>query len=100
MGATEFTADYAKQVNDKAPGYFNYEGVNYRLFGAGHVMGTHRMGTDPDASVVDGNQHSHDCQNLWIVGSGSFPTVGTSNPTLTIAALAFKTARNVLSALG
>jgi len=26
--------------------------------------------------------------------------VGTSNPTLTIAALAFKTARNVLSALG
>ena len=99
MGATEFTEDYAAQVQSKTPGYFNYDGVNYRMYGAGHIMGTHRMGTDPDASVVDGNQRSHDCPNLWITGSGSFPTVGTANPTLTIVAMAFKTARNLLSTL-
>jgi len=100
MGATEFTADYAAQVKARTPGYFNYDNVNYRLFGAGHVMGTHRMGPDPDTSVVDGNQHSHDCSNLWIVGSGSFPTIGTANPTLTIVAMALKTAKNLLSTLG
>jgi choline dehydrogenase-like flavoprotein len=98
MGATEFTADYAAQVQNKVPGYFNYAGVNYRMFGAGHIMGTHRMGTDPDKSVVDGNQRSHDCRNLWIVGSGSFPTVGTANPTLTIVAMALKTAKALLGA--
>jgi glucose dehydrogenase len=100
MGATEFTEDYAAQVKAKTPGYFNYDNANYRLLGAGHVMGTHRMGPDPDTSVVDGNQHSHDCSNLWIVGSGGFPTVGTANPTLTIVAMALKTAKNLLSTLG
>ena len=100
MGATEFTADYATEVQNKVPGYFQYDGVNYRLFGAGHIMGTHRMGTDPTKSVVNGNQQSHDCPNLWIVGSGSFPTVGTANPTLTIVALALKTAKHILSTLG
>lgn len=100
MGATEFTADYAAEVKAKVPGYFHYDGVNYRLFGAGHIMGTHIMGTDPDKSVVDGNQRSHDCANLWIVGSGSFPTVGTANPTLTIVAMALKTARHILGTLG
>ncbi|HET9623272.1 MAG TPA: GMC family oxidoreductase [Kofleriaceae bacterium] len=99
MGATEFTTDQAKSVADHVPGFFAFDGFNYQLYGAGHIMGTHRMGTDPDTSVVDGNQRSHDCENLWIVGSGSFPTVGTANPTLTIAALAIKSARDILSKL-
>ena len=42
------------------------------MYGAGHIMGTHRMGTDPSCSVVDASQRSHDVPNLWIVGSGSF----------------------------
>jgi glucose dehydrogenase len=58
------------------------------------------MGSDKTQSVVDGNQRSHDHQNLWIVGSGSFPTIATPNPTLTIAALAFKISRSILAALG
>jgi choline dehydrogenase-like flavoprotein len=56
--------------------------------GAGHVMGTYRMGDDPQSSVVNAEQRSHDHPNLFLLGSGVFPTVGTANPTLTIAALA------------
>ncbi|RKH10365.1 GMC family oxidoreductase [Corallococcus praedator] len=96
MGATEFT-DYSKSQSQ--PGYFEYEGQSFVFFGAGHVMGTHRMGSDPKLSVVDANQRSHDHENLWIVGSGSFPTVATPNPTLTLAALAFKTAASLGKAL-
>jgi choline dehydrogenase-like flavoprotein len=41
-------------------------------------------------------QQSCDHQNLFLVGSGTFPTVGTANPTLTIAALCLRTADYVL----
>ena len=70
------------------------------MYCAGNIMCTHRMGTDPCKSVVDASQKSHDVQNLWIVGSGSFPTVATANPTLTIMALAFKSADSIIAALG
>jgi glucose dehydrogenase len=96
MGATEFT----QKTNKGGTGDFTYKGKEYHYYGAGHVMGTHRMGTDPDTSVVDASQRSHDVPNLWIVGSGSFPTVATANPTLTLMALAFKSAQSILTALG
>jgi choline dehydrogenase-like flavoprotein len=94
MGATEFTKNGVGGNGD-----FTYKGANYHYYGAGHVVGTHRMGTDPYKSVVDASQRSHDVKNLWIVGSGSFPTVCTANPTLTLLALAFKSARSILAAL-
>src|SRR5579864_2450474 len=56
--------------------------------GAGHLMGTHRMGADPKTSVVDGTQKTHGHPNLYIVGSGNWPSYATGNPTLTITALA------------
>jgi choline dehydrogenase-like flavoprotein len=37
---------------------------------------------------------------MWVVGSGSFPTVCTANPTLTLMALAFKSADSIIAALG
>src|SRR5215469_15143253 len=64
--------------------------------GAGHVMGTYRMGDDPKTSVVDSWQRSHDHRNLYLVGSGTFPTVGTANPTLTLSALALRTADHIV----
>jgi choline dehydrogenase-like flavoprotein len=60
------------------------------LFSAGHLMGTYRMGTDPKQSVVNPDQRAHDHPNLFLLGSGVFPTGAASNPTLTIAALALK----------
>ncbi len=59
-------------------------------FGAGHIMGTTRMGADPRTSVVDATLCSHDHRNLFMVGAGVFPTTGTANPTLTIAALSLR----------
>ncbi|WP_224447211.1 GMC family oxidoreductase [Haloprofundus salilacus] len=57
-----------------------------------HHMGTTRMGTDPESSVVDPLLRTHDLLNLWIPSSGAFVTSGAMNPTLTIAALALRTA--------
>ena len=58
--------------------------------GAGHVIGTTRMGKDARTSVVDADLRAHDHRNLFLVGSGVFPTSGAANPTLTIAALALR----------
>jgi choline dehydrogenase-like flavoprotein len=60
------------------------------IFSAGHVMGTYRMGSDAKTSVVDTDQRTHDHRNLFLLGSGVFPTGAASNPTLTIAALALR----------
>jgi len=68
--------------------------------GAGHIMGTCRMGNDTKASVVDAFCRSHDHKNLFIVGSSVFPTVGSPNPTLTLAALALRAAQDVARQLG
>jgi choline dehydrogenase-like flavoprotein len=67
--------------------------------GAGHIMGTARMGNDPKDSVVDRNLRSHDHPNLFILGSAVFPTGATANPTLTIAALSLRAAGAVKAAL-
>jgi choline dehydrogenase-like flavoprotein len=66
-----------------------------RIQGAGHIMGTYRMGADPQASVTDSFGRTWDHPNLWLAGSGLFPTVGTANPTLTIAALALRAAAEI-----
>lgn len=67
------------------------------FFGAGHIIGTCRMGNDPDHSVVDAQLRSHDHPNLYILGSSVFPTCGTANPTLTIAALSLKAADHIVA---
>jgi choline dehydrogenase-like flavoprotein len=78
---------------------FTYDGKQYLLQGAGHVMGTYRMGSDAATSVVDATLRSHDHQNLYLLGSGVFPSVGTANPTLTIAALTLMAAGAILKSL-
>ena len=53
-----------------------------------HQMGTCRMGTDREKSVVDGWGRCHDVKNLFIVDGSTFVTSGAVNPTSTIQALA------------
>jgi choline dehydrogenase-like flavoprotein len=67
--------------------------------GAGHIIGTARMGDDPESSVVDRDLRSHDHRNLFILGSAVFPTSATANPTLTIAALSLRAIGAVKGAL-
>lgn len=57
----------------------------------GHPMGTTMMGHDRTNSVADPWGRTHDHPNLFIAGSSLFPSGGTINPTLTIAALALRT---------
>jgi choline dehydrogenase-like flavoprotein len=76
-----------------------HKGQTYWVRGAGHVVGTHRMGSDPTTSVVDSHQRSHDLPNLFVVGCGSMPTLGTSNPTLTMTALAIRTGDKIAEGL-
>jgi choline dehydrogenase-like flavoprotein len=71
----------------------------YNLYGAGHIMGTYRMGSDPKTSVVNSDLQAHDHANLFLLGSGTFPTTATGNPTLTLAALTFRASRAILKKL-
>lgn len=64
-----------------------------------HLMGTLRMGKDPKNSVADSDGRTHDHRNLFVAGSALFPTSGTANPTLTIAALALRSADALLAQL-
>ena len=98
MGATDFTHRDPDPSGDN-PGRFEEvidgKPVQLAYGGAGHIMGTYRMGDDPKTSVVDSFQRTHDHNNLYLAGSGTFPTGGTANPTLTLSALAMRTADSI-----
>lgn len=64
--------------------------------GTHHLLGTCRMGRDPVTSVVGSDCRSHDVPNLWVCDGSVFPTAGAVNPSLTIEALATRTARLAL----
>lgn len=63
--------------------------------GTAHLLGTARMGNDPETSVVNGDCRSWDIPNLWICDGSVFPTSGGVNPSLTIQAIACRTADRV-----
>jgi len=96
MNAEEFTTE--PKADD--PITFEWppgQTTRIKYFGAGHIAGTHRMGERSENSVVDSLQRSHDHENLYLVGSGSFPTIATANPTLTLAALCLRTADHIIN---
>ncbi|MCX4986522.1 GMC family oxidoreductase [Streptomyces sp. NBC_00572] len=92
LGAEDHT-DYAPVA--AWPGRFEHGGRAYGYRGAGHAAGTHIMGDSPATSVVDGRQRCWDHPGLYAVGCGSMPSVATSNPTLTMAALALRSAEHI-----
>ena len=63
--------------------------------GLNHELGGCRMGTDPRKSVLDGYCRSHDISNLYVVDGSAFPSASEKNPTLTIMALAARTAEHI-----
>ena len=80
-------------------GYLEYNNRGYEIRGGNHLAGTHIMGTHSSNSVVNSDQRSWEHDNLYLIGPGSMPSIGSSNTTLTIAALCFKTAKAVLKVL-
>jgi choline dehydrogenase-like flavoprotein len=63
--------------------------------GGWHLMGTARMGIDPERSVVNEWGRSHDVKNLFIVDGSIFVTSAGVNPTRTIQALALYVADSI-----
>jgi choline dehydrogenase-like flavoprotein len=61
------------------------------------IGGTARMGTDPRTSVVDPYQRTHQHPNLFVLGSSAHVTMPVNAPTLTIAAMAVRTARHIMA---
>ncbi len=57
-----------------------------------HTIGTCRMGTDLQDSVVDPQGRSHEVPNLFVCDNGVFPSALPANPALTIMALGLRTA--------
>jgi choline dehydrogenase-like flavoprotein len=64
-----------------------------------HPMGGCRMGTDPRTSVVDSNLTVHGIPNLSIASAAVYPSGGSSNPSLTIIALALRLADRLATQL-
>lgn len=102
LGAKEYTqlpGPVKMHGFNVTPSTFEYKGDRFTFYGAGHIIGTYRMGATPRDSVLNPRQQSWDHPNLYMVGSGVFPTTATANPTLTIAALALQAADNILQDL-
>ena len=86
--------EYARKVGTevlKAAGAYEIQdsGVIQPAF---HLMGTARMGNDPQKSVVNRWHQAHDVENLFIADGSSFVTSAGVNPTSTIGALALRCA--------
>jgi choline dehydrogenase-like flavoprotein len=64
-----------------------------------HEIGGCRMGSDPKQSVVNEFCRSHDVANLYVVDASVFPNASEKNPTLTIMALALRSADNIADRL-
>ena len=62
---------------------------------ATHAYGGTRMGDNPETNVVDKWGFSHEAPNLAILGGSVMGTSGAHNPTLTIQALAWRTAEHL-----
>lgn len=93
----DFAENLHRDVIEKI-GVLQHEVTRGSYFGD-HPAGATRMGTDPRRSVVDPVCRSHDHPNLFVAGSAVFPTLGGADePTLTIAALALRTANAILAA--
>ena len=85
----------ARRVKDSGVGEMESptEETDWEAFtDASHHMGTTRMSESSTTGVVDANCRVHSVDNLYVAGSGVFPTAGHANPTLTIVALALRLA--------
>ena len=68
--------------------------------GCAHQTGTVRFGTDPATSVLDTDCKAHEVDNLYVVDTSFFPSIGAVNPALTAMANALRVGDHLLSRLG
>jgi choline dehydrogenase-like flavoprotein len=68
--------------------------------GCAHQAGTCRFGTDPAASVLDADCRAHEVDNLYVVDTSVFPSIGAVNPALTAMANALRVGDHLLERMG
>ena len=68
--------------------------------GVAHQSGTCRFGTDPADSVLDTNCKAHELDNLYVVDTSFFPSIGAVNPGLTAMANGLRVGDHLLERLG
>jgi choline dehydrogenase-like flavoprotein len=65
--------------------------------GVAHQAGTCRFGTDPKSSVLDTNCKAHELDNLYVVDTSFFPSIGAVNPALTAMANALRVGDHLIA---
>jgi len=68
--------------------------------GCAHQAGTCRFGNDPATSVLDATCKAHELDNLYVVDTSFFPSIGAVNPALTAMANALRVGDHLLERLG
>jgi choline dehydrogenase-like flavoprotein len=68
--------------------------------GCAHQAGTCRFGADPATSVLDTNCKAHELDNVYVVDTSFFPSIGAVNPALTAMANALRVGDHVLERIG
>jgi choline dehydrogenase-like flavoprotein len=68
--------------------------------GCAHQAGTVRFGNDPATSVLDTDCKAHELDNLYVVDTSFFPSIGAVNPALTAMANALRVGDHLAARLG
>ena len=76
-----------------------YMSMGVPVAGVAHQAGTCRFGTDPETSVLDTNCKAHDVDNLYVVDTSFFPSIGAVNPALTAMANAIRVGEHLTERL-
>jgi len=79
---------------------FAYMKNEIPVAGVAHQAGTCRMGTDPETSVLSADCRAHELDNLYVVDTSVFPSIGAVNPALTAMANSLRVGDHVLERLG
>jgi choline dehydrogenase-like flavoprotein len=74
-----------------------YLSMDIPVAGCAHQAGTCRFGDDPATSVLDANCKAHELDNLYVVDTSFFPSIGAVNPALTAMANAIRVGEHLLS---
>ena len=90
LSVARFLQDRAVEIMQAAGAEQVWKGPVVDAVGSPHLLGTCRMGDDPESSVVDRHHRTHDVRNLFLCDGSSFVTSGRGQPTMTIQALAFR----------
>jgi len=76
-----------------------YMKTDIPVAGCAHQAGTCRFGRDPKTSVLDVNCKAHDLDNLYVVDTSFFVSIGAVNPSLTAIANAIRVGDHLLQRL-